>query len=124
MSNEVTVAVIGFIGILITAVLGVLANDVKKVKRHAAATEHSINNRPTSLSDRLDVVLSAVEDVKAQQESHGKDIRGFRQDIGELRGEDRRLRSQLSRQVEAMGPLMPMLKDLHQQYSTKQKGRR
>lgn len=42
---------------------------------------------------RLDEAIALVRDIHEQQIGHGRDIRGIRTDIGELRGEARTLRA-------------------------------
>lgn len=142
MPETVILAIIGGVVTILTAIIGKLSFDVGRTKKDAAAarqaavkTEHSINNRPTSLSDRLDGLMDAVSKVQSTQREHGekltthtRDLRGVRADIGGLQGADRALREdvastnqQLSRHMRETSEWTPMLTELHTQYVGKER---
>jgi hypothetical protein len=107
---QITLASIGVFGAIMTAIVGRLSIQVGRVRTDAAATrklatrtDHSINNRDTPLSDRLDDVkgvaqaaLDAVGKVAETQDEHTRDIRGIRQDMGIMTGVDRGLREDIA----------------------------
>lgn len=127
----------------------VTAVDAAEARRLSARTDESINHRDTPLSDRLDDVRTAVEESHksvagiaeklaaqgAEQAAQGrelkeqrKDIIGIREDhlssreeIGLLHGEDREIRKELSGHIRDTAPMMPMLKELHKQYTPRQR---
>ncbi|RWZ52943.1 DUF2746 domain-containing protein [Labedella phragmitis] len=97
MSDAVLVALIGLVNGVVTLVLGALLNGKVNAIRHQVKNDHSSN-----LRDDLDTVLAqsktthaAVERLEDVQQTHGRDIRGLRSDIGELRGADREIRREL-----------------------------
>lgn len=117
LSEGVLTAIVTTLGGILTLILGKLSFDLARVKKSShkthvlsAKVEHSINNRETPLSDRLDAVMAAVQGVatvqteqgktldalKEIQEEHTKDLRGLRKDDGQLRGEVREVRTALS----------------------------
>ncbi len=117
MTETVILAIIGGVVTILTAFIGKLSFDLSRTKRDAKAarhasekTEHSINNRETPLSDRLDAVgkaadaaVTAVASVAETLEDHGrkldthtKDLRGVDVSVGILRGADRDLQSGLA----------------------------
>lgn len=118
------------------------AVDAAEARRLSARTDESINHRSTPLSDRLDDVKTAVKeshkavaavaeklaaqgrDLKEQR----KDILGIREDnlstreeIGLLHGDDREIRKDLADHIKDTAPMMPMLKELHKQYTTQRR---
>lgn len=140
MTETIILAIIGGVVTILTAIIGKLSFDVGRTKKDAAAarqaavkTEHSINNRPTPLSDRLDAVQKSVDKVASVLEEHGqkltthtKDLRGIDESVGILRAADRDLqtglastRRELNAHIEDTSEWTPMLRDLHQQYSGK-----
>ena len=145
MTETIILAIIGGVVTILTALIGKLSIDVGRTKKDAAAarvasqkTENSINNRPTTLSDRLDGVLEAVEKVQSTQKEHGeklmthtRDIRGVRADIGGLQGADRQLRKdvaaanrQISEHMRETSEWTPMLTELHTEYVDKRRDRK
>lgn len=135
MPETVILAIIGGVVTILTAIIGKLSFDVNETKKAAVKTENSINNRPTSLSDRIDGVMDAVSKVQRTQREHGeklathtRDLRGVRADIGGLQGADRALREdvastnqQLSRHMRETAEWTPMLTELHTQYVGKER---
>lgn len=142
MTEPVLLAIIGGVFSVMIALIGKLTFDVSKTRKDAAAVHQSINNRPTSMSDRIDSlsdqmsgVLKAVGQVQQTQKEHGeklvthtRDIRGVRSDIGGLQGADRQLREdvastnrQLSTHVRETSEWTPMLTELHSEYVDKRK---
>lgn len=69
---------------------------VDTVAAGVAETNRSVNRRPTSARDDLDEIRAIVKDVSDRQVEHGRDIRGIRTDIGEMRGEARQDRQNLA----------------------------
>lgn len=117
ITETVILAIIGGVVTIMTALIGKLSFDLSRTKKDAKAarhasekTEHSINNRSTPLSDRLDAVgklsetaIAAVASVAETLESHGrkldthtKDLRGVDESVGILRGADRELQRGLA----------------------------
>ncbi|OCB42130.1 hypothetical protein A5721_28895 [Mycobacterium vulneris] len=93
-----TIAAIG------TVVVGVLT--VRGQKKGAARAgqidaktneihEQTVNDHgaKSNMRDDIDEIRELVKDISDRQVDQGRDIRGLRTDIGELRGEDRSARS-------------------------------
>lgn len=74
MSEPVILAVIGGLVTLLTALIGKVVVDGHHTRRETRAVHESINNRPTTLSERLDEVLAEVQHNTAV-------TRGMRADI-------------------------------------------
>lgn len=117
MTETIVLTIIGGVVTILTALIGKLSFDMSRTKtdakaaRHASEkTEHSINNRDTPLSDRLDAVgeaadaaVAAVAAVAETLKDHGrkldthtKDLRGVDESVGILRGADRDLQKGLA----------------------------
>lgn len=137
MPEPIILAIITGVVTILTALIGKLTFDMSKTKKAAVKTEHSINNRDTPLSDRLDKVgeaaasaLQAVNKVAETLEAHGhtlathtKDLRGIDENVGLLKGADRDLqksissqRGELSEHIRDTSRWQPMLEELHAQY--------
>ena len=141
------VITLGTVGVAWIGLKKTLAEQSKKIdsateaaraaEAHSHKTEQSINNRPTSMSDRVDklakgneAVLKELKGLKGTLDEHGRDIRGLRtdhkltrNDIGSLRGVDRAgreetqaLRKDFEDHVNETRPMMPMLAELHRKY--------
>lgn len=162
---QIALAVISVFGVVMTAVIGRLTFQVGKVRKDATATavdaaearrlatrtDHSINNRDSPLSDRVDDlhkdVRAAVRTMTAVAEKlttqgvelsaqgvelreQRKDILGIRKDhletrkeVGILHGEDREIRDVLTDHIRTTEPMLPMLKELHKQYTPRPRRR-
>lgn len=118
---------------MLTVIIGKLSFDVSTTKQAAAKTENNINNRASSLSDRLDDVLEALSKVQRTQQEHGeklatdtRDLRGVRVDIGALQGADGRcedvesMNQQLSRHMRETPQWTAMLTELYTQDVSKE----
>lgn len=130
MTEPVLLAIIGGIFSVMIALIDKLTVDVSKTRKDAVAVHQSINNRPTSLSDGMDVLGTGIEQVKGILNEHGKkledhtdDIGRLRRDIGDLRDDDQELRSsvkevgrKLTTHTKATADWTPMLNDLHTKY--------
>lgn len=127
------------------------AVDAAEARRLSARTDDSINHRGTPLSDRLDDVGAAVKEAhKAvaavaeklaaqgiEQAAQGvelreqrKDILGIREDnaatrkeIGLIQGAERDTREVVAEHIKDTAPLLPMLKELHKQYTPRTRRR-
>lgn len=58
-----------------------------------AIHEQTVNTHNTNMRDDLDEIRDMVKVISARQIDQGRDIRGLRTDVGELRGEDRDARA-------------------------------
>jgi hypothetical protein len=98
MSDEVLIALISTMGVIITALLGKISFDLGHAKRDARAVHESINNRadkngnPIPLSDRLDDVFRMAERAEATAQEASRHAQGARQDINDLFRADREQR--------------------------------
>ncbi|MGP9490600.1 hypothetical protein ACT3UD_18205 [Glutamicibacter sp. 287] len=110
LTEAVLLSIIGGVFALLTAIVTKLSFDVSKTSKDTAAVHQSINNRPTSLSDRVDDVgtaasdaLDAVNEIATTLKAHGqkldthsKDLRGIDESVGILRSADRDLQKGLA----------------------------
>ena len=71
--------------------------DQVSVVRREVKNDHPDDSNLRDQLDRMDVrldeAIALVRDIHEQQIGHGRDIRGIRTDVGELRGEARTLRA-------------------------------
>ncbi|MFK0082714.1 hypothetical protein [Glutamicibacter sp. NPDC090743] len=103
LTEPILLSIIGGVFALLTAIVTKLSFDMSRTRKDTAAVHQSINNRPTSLSDRLDEVIDALKRVEAKQkgdgqklDTHTKDLRGIDDSIGILRSADRDLQKGLA----------------------------
>ena len=59
-----------------------------------AIHEQTVNTHDTNMRDDLDEIRDMVKVISARQIDQGRDIRGLRTDVGELRGADRTARAE------------------------------
>lgn len=130
LTEPILLSIIGGVFALLTAIVTKLSFDVSKTRKDTAAVHQSINNRPTSMSDRVDEVIEALERVEAQQVNHGrkldthtKDLRGIDDSIGILRSADRDLQKGLaftqrefSLHVKETGPMKDKINKLAEKF--------
>lgn len=89
-------AAIGTIVIGVLTVRGQRAGRARARKIDAkteAIHEQTVNTHDTNMRDDLDEIRDMVKVISARQIDQGRDIRGLRTDVGELRGEDRDARA-------------------------------
>lgn len=103
LTEPILLSIIGGVFALLTAIVTKLSLDVSQTRKETSAVHKSINNRPTSLSDRMDVITEILVRVEAQQktqdqklDTHTKDLRGTDESIGILRSADRDLQKGLA----------------------------
>ena len=116
-----TLAAIGTIVIGVLTVRGQRAGRARARKIDAkteAIHEQTVNTHDTNMRDDLDEIRDMVKVISARQIDQGRDIRGLRTDVGELRGEDhdaraahddlvRRLNAFIRREHPGADPLRP-----------------
>jgi septation ring formation regulator EzrA len=100
VSDEVLLSVIGGVVTILTALIGKVAWDGHRTRQHTEAVHESVNNRPTSLSDRLDEVHGAVSAVAHVLEEYRRRFQVMRDEQSALR-EDVRGLSEADRDVRA-----------------------
>lgn len=109
----------------------------------ATKTEQSINNRPTSASDRWDAMHNDIEKIhrlqitmarglqtvtedvsllREEQELVQKDVTRLRNDDRALKRETRTVCRELADHIEALDPSVPMVSDLHTKYVPEAEG--
>ena len=75
MSDEVIIVLIGTIGTIITAGLGLIVNDLKKVKKDAAISRSQTqNSHKSNLRDDLDGKHDAVLEKLEAQDAHNQEV--------------------------------------------------
>lgn len=81
------------------------ARSQRALRDQVQSVENQINNKPTNLRDDLNDALVILRGVRDRQTEQGRDIKGIREDIGEIRGElrdERGARIELQRQVDQL----------------------
>lgn len=97
-------AIAGMVGAAITAraahkSVTKVGEQVADVQIKVSAVKDQVqNDHPISpnLRDDLDEIRDLIKDMRDRQADQGRDIRGMRQDMGEMRGEAREDRHNLS----------------------------
>ena len=87
-----TVGLLGLLIIGLPATLAAIGTIVIGAKTEAIH-EQTVNTHDTNMRDDLDEIRDMVKVISARQIDQGRDIRGLRTDVGELRGEDRDARA-------------------------------
>lgn len=91
-----TIAAIGTVIVGVLTVRGQKAGRTRARKIDAktdAIHEQTVNTHNTNMRDDLDEIRDTVKVISARQIDQGRDIRGLRTDVGELRCEDRDARA-------------------------------
>jgi hypothetical protein len=75
MSEQVIIALIGTIGAVLTAALGLIVNDLKKVKRDAAISRSQTqNSHKSNLRDDIDGKHDVVLEKLEAQDKHNEQV--------------------------------------------------
>ena len=137
MSDPVIITLISTLGTVVVALLGKITFDTGKTKKHAEQakiasqkTEHSINNRPNTLSDRIDglatqikkanenigSVSSELKLLRNEQALTRGDVLGLREEDSKNHRETQQLRKDFHGHVEETRPLVESIQALHTRY--------
>ena len=137
MTEPVIITLITTLGTVLVALIGKIAVDTSKTKKHAEQaktaaqkTEHSINNRPTPLSDRIDGLAGQIQATSESVSAVAKDLRRLRDEQALTRGdvlglrdvdasnhrETQQLRKDFQHHVEETRPLVESIQALHSRY--------
>lgn len=91
MSDPVAVAVISTIGSVLVALFGLLAHQLKGIKRDASEAKVQVkNSHKTNLRDDMDLIHKEVVAIRQERRDDHEDVISMKQDIRYLTSTDRR----------------------------------